>query len=441
MTLFRREIQALNPLQSNKYSLPNIPNTSLPRLVVVGAGFGGLKLIWDLIGKGYQIVLIDKHNYHQFQPLYYQVATAGLEPSSISFPLRKVFHKKKDLHIRLTELQSVHPEENYILTGLGKLSYDHLVLATGVSTNFFGLENVAKNAIPMKSVGEALYLRNRILSNFEEAINLPDQRDREQYFDIVVVGGGPTGVEVCGALSEMRKYVLPVDFPELDFKFMDITLLEAGPRLLPGMTERSSAKAKKYLEKMNVRVELNARVTDYDGKIVKVEGRKDLETKTLIWAAGVAGRPIKGMESAVVRGGRLKVDLKNRVEGSENIYALGDIAYMEEEKFPKGHPQVAQVAIQQGSHMARNFRQKDTSKWKDFSYKDLGSMATVGRNLAVCDLPIFSFYGFFAWVFWLLVHLMQILGVKNRLFIFLNWAWSYFTFDQSLRLILKQGDD
>ncbi len=422
------------------FNLPNIQRTEKPRLVVVGAGFGGLKLVWKLMNKGFQIILIDRHNYHQFQPLYYQVATAGLEPSSISFPLRKIFHKRKDIHIRMARLERVHHAEKYIQTDLGKLSYDHLVIATGVGTNFFGMENIRKNAIPMKSVGEALFLRNRILNCFENAINEKDEGQKASYLNIVVVGGGPTGVEVSGALSEMRKYVLPGDFPELDFSQMKITLLEAGPRLLAGMSERSSAKSKQYLERLGVKVSLETMVEGYDGETISIKGHQPIHAKTLIWAAGVSGSTIAGLEEFQARAGRIKVDRYNRLEGPENVYALGDISYMEEEHFPHGHPQVAQVAIQQGNNLANNFKKKNLKNWKPFSYKDLGSMATVGRNLAVCDLPLLSFHGFFAWVFWLAVHLFQILGVKNKLFVFLNWTWSYFTFDQSLRLILKQGD-
>ncbi len=394
--------------------------------------------MWSLAGKGFQIVLIDRHNYHQFQPLFYQVATAGLEPSSISFPLRKVFHKKKDVHIRMAELLKVESSESYVETSLGKISYDHLVIATGVTTNFFGNANIEKNSLPMKSVGEALFLRNKILSNFEKAINEMDEALRRSLLNIVVVGGGPTGVEVSGALSEMRKYVLPVDFPELDFNQMTISLLEAGPKLLPGMSEASSRKAEDYLKKLGVQVKTQALVEDYDGEMVRVKDSEDLHSKTLIWAAGVKGINIHGLEGSFSSRGRFLVDRFNRLQGKENIYALGDIAQMAEGTYSEGHPQVAQVAIQQANLLAKNLRTK--KGWKEFSYKDLGSMATVGRNLAVADLPFMRFQGFLAWVFWLAVHLAQILGVKNKVFIFLNWAWSYLTFDQSLRLILRQGD-
>jgi NADH:quinone reductase (non-electrogenic) len=421
-----------------EFNLPNIPNSARPRIVIIGAGFGGLKLMWSLVGKGFHIVLIDQHNFHQFQPLYYQVATAGLEPSSISFPLRKLFNRKKDVHIRMTGLKKVHVEEKYIETGLGNLSYDQLVIATGVGTNFFGNKNIEEHAIPMKSVGEALFLRNRILTNFEKAINSKTAEERKKLLNVVVVGGGPTGVEVSGALSEMRQFVLPADYPEIDFSQMSISLLEAGPKLLPGMSERSSEKARKYLEILNVKVITGALVEDFDGSVVRIKEMEPLETKTLIWAAGVVGNTIEGLQENFVRGGRLKVDSFNRIGGIEGLYAIGDIAYMEEEKYPRGHPQVAQVAMQQGQNLSRNLRKESNVEWRAFKYKDYGSMATIGRNRAVADLPFVKFSGFFAWIFWLLVHLFQILGVKNRLFIFLNWTWGYFTFDQSLRLILKQ---
>jgi len=422
------------------YSLSNIPDTDKTRIVVIGAGFGGLKLIWSLLGKGFQIILIDRHNFHQFQPLYYQVATAGLEPSSISFPLRKLFNNKKDVHIRMTDLKRVHIEEKYIETGLGQLSYDQLVIATGVVTNFFGNKNIEEHAIPMKSVGEALFLRNCILSNFEQAINSTNEEERKKLLNVVVVGGGPTGVEVSGALSEMRQFVLPSDYPEIDFTQMSISLLEGGPKLLPSMSNRSSIKAREYLEKLNVNVITGALVEDFDGARVRIKERNSLETNTLIWAAGVIGKPIGGLEDHMVKGGRLKVDIYNRIGGINGLHAIGDIAYLEDDKYPRGHPQLAQVAMQQGLNLSKNLQRKKTENWKEFSYKNYGSMATIGRNRAVADLPFVKFSGFIAWIFWLLIHLFQILGVKNRLFIFLNWTWSYFTFDQSLRLILKQGD-
>jgi NADH dehydrogenase len=418
---------------------PNIPETKQKRVVIVGAGFGGLALAKKLSGKNeVQVLLIDKNNYHQFQPLFYQVATAGLEPSAIAFPLRKIFHKRKNVNIRVTEVTGVNAKENKIITGLGEIKYDYLVLAMGADTNFFGMKNIIEKSIPMKSVSEALGLRNRLLQNFEDALSATEE-EREGLMNIVVVGGGPTGTEVSGTLSEMKKTVLPKDFPELDFNKMQIYLVEHSPKVLGPMSEEASAKAKIYLERLGVKVLVSTQVTDFDGKKVFLGDGSTIRSNNLIWAAGVKAISIDGLPNeSYGRAGRIKVDRYNKVEGCSNIYALGDLALMTEEKYPNGHPQVAQPAIQQGVLLAKNIVKEISKKeQKPFSYKDLGSMATIGRNLAVVDLPFWKFQGFFAWLVWMFVHLMAILGVKNRLIIFINWCWSYITFDQSLRLILK----
>jgi NADH:ubiquinone reductase (H+-translocating) len=417
----------------------NIPITGQKRIVIVGAGFGGLSLARKLSNKEVQVVLIDKNNYHQFQPLFYQVATAGLEPSAISFPLRKIFHAKKNVHIRVTEVLSVNTAANEIITGLGALHYDYLVLAMGADTNFFGMKNILEKSIPMKSVGEALALRNRLLQNFEDALTVTTEDERQGLLNIVVVGGGPTGVEVSGTLSEMKRTVLPKDFPELDFKKMNIYLIEHSPKVLGPMSTEASSKAKIYLERLGVNVKVNTAVKDYDGKLVYLNDGSTIRTDNLIWAAGVKANFIEGLQpESYGRAGRLKVDRYNKIEGQQNIYAIGDLALMTEEKFPEGHPQVAQPAIQQGELLAKNLlRLVRKQELKPFSYKDLGSMATIGKNLAVVDLPFWKFQGFFAWIVWMLVHLMSILGVKNRLMVFITWCWSYFSYDQSLRLIIK----
>jgi NADH dehydrogenase len=417
----------------------NIIETSQKRIVIVGGGFGGLQLARDLSNSDFQIVLIDKNNYHQFQPLFYQVATAGLEPSAISFPFRKIFQKIKNIHIRVAEVTQIDADKNQLQTTIGIINYDYLVIAIGADTNFFGNTKMMEKAIPMKSVSEALALRNSILQNYEDALSIEDADTRNGLMNIVVVGGGPTGVEISGTLAEMKRSVLPKDYPELDFKMMQVHLLEGSSRVLASMSEIASAKALDYLKKLGVNVSLNARVKEYDGVNVYLEDGTTIRTNTLVWAAGVTGNRIIGLNAeAIGKANRIKVDKQNRVIGYNTIFAIGDIALMTDEKYPNGHPQVAQVAIQQGKLLAKNFNNSLMNKpLNPFEYKDLGSMATIGRNKAVADLPHIKFQGFFAWMVWMFVHLMSIVGIKNRLMIFINWAWSYVTYDQSLRLIIK----
>jgi NADH:ubiquinone reductase (H+-translocating) len=417
----------------------NIAETNKKRIVIIGGGFGGLKIARDLSESEYQIVLLDKNNYHQFQPLFYQVATSGLEPSTISFPFRKIFQKCRNVHIRVTEVKKIYPDKNQLETTIGIIDYDFLVIAIGADTNFFGNVNMMEKALPMKSVSEALTLRNIILENYEKALSEENEEQRNRLMNVVVVGGGPTGVEVSGTLAEMKKYILPKDYPELDFKMMQVYLLEGSPKVLNGMSEHSSSKAKEYLVRLGVKVFLNSRVQDYDGENVILADGKKICTRTVVWAAGVIGNKIEGLNPDIIaKSNRIKVDRKNKVIGYPNIYAIGDIAFMTEEKYPNGHPQVAQVAIQQAKTFVKNFKCILKNKpLSDFSYKDKGSMATIGRNKAVADLPGFKFAGFFAWLIWIFVHLMSIVGGKNRLFAFINWTWNYIPFDQSLRLIIK----
>lgn len=427
-------------LRLHTHMEPNIPDTSQKRIVIVGAGFGGLALAQKLANRDVQIVLIDKNNYHQFQPLFYQVAMAGLEPSSISFPLRKIFQHKKNVHIRITGVTKVTPEENKIETELGEIRYDYLVLATGAGTNFFGMKNMIDNAIPMKSVSEAIYLRNRVLQNFEDALTTKDTETREGLMNIVVVGGGPTGVEVSGTLAEMKKIILPKDYPELDFNLMKIYLFESSPEVLEVMSDDASAKGKEYLERLGVIVKTGVRITDFDGQFAYTSTNEKIRTHNVVWAAGIKGNTVDGfVPETYGRGARMKVNAFNQVEGFDNIFAVGDIAIMSgDEKFPNGHPQVAQPAIQQGKLLAKNILKIMRGENPvPFEYKDLGSMATVGRNLAVVDLPFWKFQGAFAWYVWMFVHLMSILGIKNKVMVFINWLWSYVTYDQSLRLIIK----
>jgi NADH dehydrogenase len=417
----------------------NLPETNQKRIVIIGGGFGGLKLARKLSNTNYQVVLIDKNNYHQFQPLFYQVATAGLEPSSISFPFRKIFQKSINVLIRVAEIIRIVPEKNQLESNIGIINYDYLVIAIGADTNFFGNKQIMQHAIPMKSVGEALTLRNTILQNYEDAVLVDNDAERQGLMNVVVVGGGPTGVEVSGTLAEMKNLVLPKDYPELDFKMMQVYLLEGSPKVLGAFSEQASHKANEYLLKLGVNVKCNARVKDYDGKIISLEDGSVIRTNTLVWAAGIIGNKLEGLNEQVIgKGNRIEVDRYNKVTGYINIYAIGDVAIMKEDAYPNGHPQVAQVAIQQGDLLATNFHSMAVNKTlKPFIYKDLGSMATIGRNKAVADLGKIKFQGFFAWMIWMFVHLMSIVGIKNRVVIFINWAWNYITFDQSLRLILK----
>jgi len=419
--------------------LLNIPKTRQKRIVIAGGGFAGLKLATKLSGSDFQVILIDKNNFHQFQPLFYQVATAGLEPSAISFPLRKIFQNSKNVFIRVAEITGVNPDKKEVLTSLGSLSYDILVLAMGVDTNFFGMKHIARNAIPMKSLSEALSLRNKLLKHFEDALLETNPEKQKALLTIVIVGGGPTGVEVSGTLAEMKKFILPKDYPELDFSKMNIYLLEAGSRILAGMNEKSAIQAEEYLRKLGVNVLCNAQVSDYDGEKVSVHSNMQIPAKTMVWAAGVAGKTLEGLSTEIyTRGNRIKVNGFNMVEGFEDVYAIGDNAYMTESNYPDGHPQMAQPAIQQAKLLAQNLkRQLRNEPMKSYHYFNKGTMATIGRNLAVVELPFMRFYGFFAWLTWMFVHLMAIVGVKNRLLVFINWLWNYVTYDQSLRLIIK----
>ncbi len=419
---------------------PNIPETYQTRIVIVGAGFGGLALAQKLAKNDFQVVLIDKNNYHQFQPLFYQVAMAGLEPSSISFPLRKIFQNKPNVHIRITKVLKLETEKQTLETELGELSYDYLVMAMGADTNFFGMQNIIDNAMPMKSVSEAIYLRNKVLQNLEDALSATDADTREGLMNMVVVGTGPTGVEVSGTLAEMKHLILPKDYPELDFNQMKIYLFGSSPEVLEVMSAEASVKSKEYLERLGVIVRNGVRITDFDGKYAYTQSGEKIRTNNVVWAAGIKGNSIEGFPKEVYTvGNRLKVNAFNQVDGLPNIFAVGDIALMNgDPKFPNGHPQVAQPAIQQGELLAKNLlRILRKEEPLGFRYKDLGSMATVGRHLAVVDLPFWKFQGAFAWYVWMFVHLMAILGIKNKVMVFINWLWNYVTYDQSLRLIIK----
>lgn len=410
-------------------------------IVIVGAGFAGLRLARDLNNNpNYTITLIDKNNFHQFQPLFYQVATASLDASNISFPLRKIFQKSKNVRIKIAAVKEIEATTHTLKTSIGDILYDYLIIATGADTNYFGNTNMANNAFPMKTTVEALQLRNQLIQNFEQASITTNKDALEGLLNIVIVGGGPTGIELSGALAEMKRYVLPKEYPELDFKKMDIYLLEGTDRVLGGMSNASSQKSKKYLETMGVIVNTNTIVKEYDGKQVLLQNGNIIPAALVIWAAGVTGNLLEGIDKMlIVRGNRIKVDQCNKVVNADNIFAVGDIAYMETPTYPKGHPQLASVAIDQAKNLAVNFKRivKPNKIWKPYKYFNKGTMATVGRKKAVVELakPRMNLYGTIAWLIWMTLHLFLLMGFKNRIMVFINWTYKYFTFDQSLRLI------
>lgn len=408
------------------------------RIIIVGAGFAGLRLAQDLEGSKYEVLLIDSNNYHQFQPLMYQVATARLEPASISFPLRKVFQHSKNVRIRIADVLKVDTTEKVVKTSIANFSYDYLVISLGCTTNYFGNKNIESCAFPMKSVPEAIQLRNRILQTFEDALTTSPQ-ELQAMLNFIIVGGGPTGVELAGALAEMKKNILPRDYPDKDFSKLTVYLLEGSPFVLSPMSDDSRKMSRQYLEELGVVVRTSTIVSDYDGKIVTLQNGGTLETRNLIWAAGVTGNILDGVPTeSITRGNRMIVNRRSEVQNLNDVYALGDISYMETPKYPKGHPQVASVAIAQAKNLAENFKLLlHTKPLQEFEYHDKGSMATVGKRKAVVDLPKFSFQGRFAWLLWMSVHLMLILSVKNRLSIFINWMFSYFNNDSTLRVLIK----
>lgn len=416
----------------------NIPQTDKKRVVIVGGGFGGLKLANKLDQDKFQVVLIDKNNYHQFPPLLYQVASSGLEYNSISFPFRKLFHGRKNFYFRLAEVTAVIGERNLIETSIGELSYDYLVLAAGTTTNFFGNKTIEESAWPMKTVEEALSLRDILLMNLEKATTCMDPEEKQALLNIVVVGGGATGVEVSGAISEMKRFVLPKDYPDLGKFKINIYLVEGSPHVLGAMSPPSSSNADRFLRDMGVTILLNKKVVDYKDDQVVLDTGDTIPTKTLVWVSGVTAiRFDKIDKEKIGHGGRLLVNRYNQVNGFDNLFAIGDICLMTDEEYPKGHPQVAQVAIQQGKLLAHNLlRLEKKEALSPFHYKDLGTLATVGRNKAVADLKKVKLHGFSAWLVWMLVHLRSILGVKNKLIVLIDWVWNYFTYDQSMRFIL-----
>jgi NADH dehydrogenase len=418
----------------------NIPRSTFPRIVIIGGGFGGVALAQKLSKKEVQVVLLDKHNYHCFQPLLYQVSTGGLEPDSIAYPLRKVLIGYDNFFFRLAEVQEIAAEKKQLNTSIGPLSYDYLILATGSKTNFYGNTELEKNAMAMKTIPQSLNLRSLILENFEQALLTDDFHARDALINFVIVGGGPTGVELSGALAEIKKGILPKDYPDLDTRRATINLIESGDRILDAMSDVASKKAEDFLEKLGVQVWKNVRVTSYDGKTVTTNSDLSFKSATLVWAAGVMGATIKGLDAKdlLAGGNRLQVNEYNQVLDYPEIFAIGDIACMQSDKYPNGHPMMAQPAIQQGRQLGENFVRLIAQKpLRPFAYKDKGSMATVGRNKAVCDLKHLKFQGVFAWFVWMFVHLFFLIGFRNRVVVFVNWVYNYIKFDREARLIIR----
>ncbi|NAY93192.1 FAD-dependent oxidoreductase [Muricauda sp. JGD-17] len=418
----------------------NIPQSSFPRIIIIGGGFGGIALAKKLSKKEVQVVLLDRHNYHTFQPLLYQVSTGGLEPDSIAYPIRKVLQGYPNFYFRLAEVFQIHTEDRTVETNIGTIGYDYLVVATGSETNFFGNKGIEEKGMAMKTIPQSLNLRSLILENFEQALLTDDLHQRDALMNFVIVGGGPTGVELAGALAEIKKGILPKDYPDLDTRRAQINLVQGSDRILPAMSEVASHKAERFLEQLGVNVWKDIRVTDYDGQRVTTSTNTSFETATLIWAAGVQAVNIPGLngKELLCRGNRLKVNRYHQVEGFEEIFAIGDVAQMETEAFPNGHPMMAQPAMQQGRNLGENLvRLLDDKPMKPFVYRDKGSMATVGRNKAVVDLPKIKFQGVFAWFVWMFVHLYFLIGFRNRLVVFINWVYNYVRFDREARLIIR----
>ncbi|WP_179354433.1 NAD(P)/FAD-dependent oxidoreductase [Winogradskyella vidalii] len=418
----------------------NIPKSNLPRVVIIGGGFAGVNLVKSLANKNVQVVLIDKRNYHTFQPLLYQVSSSGLEPDSIAYPLRKIIKKHRTSFFRLAKVEQILPENNEIITSIGHLTYDYLIIATGTKTNYFGNKAIESHSMPMKTVPQALDIRSLILENFEKAAIADSNEEREAYLNFVIVGAGPTGAELAGAIAELKNNILPRDYHDLNPDDMHIHLLEGADRVLPPMSKNASAKAAKFLSKLGVKVHCKTFVKHYDGKTVTTNSKLTMQSETLIWAAGVTGAPIQGLkaEALLERLNRYSVNQFNQVEDYTNIFAVGDIALMSTKAYPKGHPQVAQPAIQQGKLLGKNIlRLIDNKPLKPFKYRDKGSMATIGRNKAVVDLKHYKFGGFFAWFIWMFVHLMSLVGFRNRVIVLFNWTYNYINFDKAARLIIR----
>lgn len=406
------------------------------KIIIIGGGFAGLQFAKKLSGRtDKKVVMIDKTNHHMFQPLFYQVACGRIEPSNISFPFRKIFQRSKNVQFRMSEVKKIIPSENKIITEDHTFHYDKLVIATGCRTNFFGNEKMESLAFGMKNTQEAISIRNHILLTFEKLI-IEKSKSDDGNWNIVIVGSGPTGVELAGAFAEMKKDILPRDYPRMNFNNLEIILVSSTEKPLSVMSPESQEKSEKYLKDLGVKFISNDRVVDYDADKVYLKSGNIIPSNNVIWAAGVTGNIIEGIDENAVKNNRYIVDRYNKIKGFDNIFAIGDIAYMETPKYPTGHPQVANVAINQGKNLAKNFLKKSETEWQEYEYEDRGSMATIGKHRAVVDLPKLKFQGVFAWYFWMFLHLMLILSVRNKLAIFFNWMWSYINKDSSLRLII-----
>ncbi|KQK26608.1 NAD(P)/FAD-dependent oxidoreductase [Chryseobacterium aquaticum] len=406
------------------------------KIIIIGGGFAGLQLAKTLNNKNKKVIVLDKVNHHMFQPLFYQVACGRIEPSNISFPFRKIFQQSRNTQFRLTEVKEIVPSQNKVITDEAEFTYDKLIIATGCKTNFFGNKEMESKAFGMKNTQEAIGIRNHVLMTFEKLI-LEKSRSDDGNWNIVIVGSGPTGVELAGAFSEMKKDILPRDYPYMNFNQLKIILVSSTEKPLAVMSPEAQEKSEKYLKELGVDFMSGEIVTDYDGDKVQLKSGKQIPSNNVIWAAGVVGNVIDGFPSEKLVRNRYIVDRFNKIKGYDNIYAVGDIAYMETPKYPQGHPQVANVAINQAKNLGRNFLKKDIKNWEEYEYKDQGSLATIGKHRAVVDLPFIKFQGFLAWYFWMFLHLMLILSVRNKLAIFFNWMWSYFNKDSSLRLIIS----
>lgn len=405
------------------------------KIIIIGGGFAGLQLAKTLNNKNKKVIVLDRVNHHMFQPLFYQVACGRIEPSNISFPFRKIFQQSRNTQFRLTDVKSIDTANNKVITDEAEFTYDKLVIATGCKTNFFGNKELESKAFGMKNTQEAISIRNHVLMTFEKLI-LEKSRSDNGNWNIVIVGSGPTGVELAGAFSEMKKEILPRDYPYMNFEQLEIILVSSTEKPLAVMSPEAQEKSEKYLKELGVKFLSGEVVTDYDGDKVYLKSGKEIPSNNVIWAAGVTGNVIDGFPSENLVRNRYIVDRYNKVKGYENIYAVGDIAYMETPKYPQGHPQVANVAINQAKNLGKNFLKKGKNEWVEYEYKDQGSLATIGKHRAVVDLPFIKFQGFLAWYFWMFLHLMLILSVRNKLAIFFNWMWSYFNKDSSLRLII-----
>ena len=415
-------------------------SSAFPKVVIIGGGFGGIQLAKNLKHKEVEVIMLDRHNYHTFQPLLYQVATGGLEADSIGFPLRKIFKGQNNFTFRVTEVKQIDPERNLVHSSIGEIHYDYLVIATGSDTNYFGQKEIEHYSMPMKTIPEALNLRSMILQNLEEALVETDALKKSALLNFVVVGGGPTGVELSGALAELKNHVLSKDYPEIINDAIKVYLIEGSKELIGAMSDQASAKAKLFLQKLGVEVLTDERVESYNGQTIRLAKGMEIPTKNVLWSAGVKGATPAGLpEDSLTRGNRYSVDNFNRIQGQENIFAIGDVAAFITEKNPNGLPGIAPVAMQQGKHLAKNiihFIRGETPE--PFIYKDQGSMATVGRNLAVVDLGKIRFQGTFAWLVWMLVHLISLVGFRNKAVTFVNWVWSYFSFDRGTGLIIRR---